>query len=72
MTRLRKMMLEELQRLNSQRLPYAITSAQWKILLDVLIVRPTVWALGTFVNIRPSYFRSGNCCRIRSRDIWRL
>jgi hypothetical protein len=71
MTRLRKMMLEELQRLN-----YAETTRHYirtlKILLGVLIVRLTVWALGTFVNIRPSYFRSGNCRRIRSRDIWRL
>ena len=34
MTRLRKMMLEELQRRNFLKIPYAITFAQSKILLD--------------------------------------
>src|SRR5580692_531292 len=53
-----------------QRLPHVITSAQLKILLDDLIVHQTAWARGTFVNIKPSYFRNGNCRRIQSSDIW--
>ena len=41
MTRLRKMMLEELQRLNYAETPYVITSAQLKILLDDSTARQT-------------------------------
>ena len=38
MTRLRKMMLEELQRRNFSKIPYAVTSTQSKILLDTSTV----------------------------------
>ena len=47
------------------------SSGQSKILLDDLTVHRTAWALGTFVNIKPSYFRSGNCRRTQLSDIWK-
>jgi hypothetical protein len=42
-TRLRKMLPEELQ---ARNIPHAITSAQSKILFDDSTVRRTVWACG--------------------------
>ena len=39
-----------------QRLPYAVTSAQLKILLDDLTVRLIAWVRDTFVNFKPNYF----------------
>jgi len=69
---LRKMMLEELQRRNYAETTTRCYIAQSKNLLDDSTVRRTVWAPGTFVNIRPSCFRSGSCRRAPLRNVWRL
>jgi hypothetical protein len=69
-TRLRKMMLEELQRRNySQHTTrYYIRTVEdfalSKILLDDSTVRRTVWACGTFVSTKLSYFKSKSCRRV--------
>ena len=65
MTRLRKMMLEELQAVITCKIPHATTSAQSKILLGDSTARRTVWVLGTFANIRLSCFRNGSCRRVQ-------
>ena len=72
MTRLRKMMLEELERRN-----YAETTTRHYLRTVEDFARrfnrpPDRLGRDTFANIKRSYFRSGNCRRIRSRDIWRL
>src|SRR6266478_3316231 len=73
MTRLRKMMLEELERVVIiLRLPHAVTSAQSKISQDDSSVLQMVWVRNTFVNIRPSCSRSASCHRARLRKDWQL
>jgi hypothetical protein len=70
-THLRKLMLEELQRLNTLTKLYAVISIPSRISLDDSTVPRTAWVLGTFVNIRPSYFENGSCPRARWRSVWR-
>ena len=70
MTHLRKMMLEELQRLNYSAETIRSSSTLSKIFLDDSSAARTAWVLGTFANIRPSCFTNVSCRRIASRFVW--
>src|SRR5712671_956158 len=72
MARLRKMMLEELERRNYSEATTRCTSAQSKISQDDSSVLQMVWVRNTFVNIRPSCSRSASCHRARLRKDWQL
>ena len=72
MTRLRKMMLEELERRNYSE---ATTRCYIRTVEDFsrrFKRSPIVWAQNTFVNIRPSCSRSASCRRARLRNDWQL
>src|SRR5260370_27362959 len=53
------------------KVPHASTSAQSKISLDDSTARRTAWARGTFVNTKPSCFRSGSYHRAPLRTACR-
>ncbi len=72
MTHLRKMMRRNSSVVIIPKVPHASTSAQLKVSLDDSTARRTAWARGTFVNTKPSCFRSGSYRPAPLPTTWRL
>jgi hypothetical protein len=69
-TRLRKMMLEELGRNYSENTTRYYIRTVEDFSRDSTY-RRTAWARGTFVNTKRSYFKSKSCRRVPLRTTWR-